>query len=163
MAASVGAGVAAADRGITRFDAEVMFGNRAMLGLFEGAGFAVRRRGSCGELTVSLDINPTEAVLERIDVRDHFGAVAALRPILAPTARWGVVCSMRAARSLTHLTAESGAAPVALVALGQIASFFSNGASTRMDPVYCDVGAAPELRRAGSRDAWGGAQGRVVS
>ena len=34
----------AADRGIRRFDAEVMFGNRAMLGVFEGAGFAVRRR-----------------------------------------------------------------------------------------------------------------------
>ena len=75
----------AADRGITRFDAEVMFGNRAMLGVFEGAGFAVRRRGSFGELTVSLDITPTEAVRERIDERDHFAAVASLRPLLAPS------------------------------------------------------------------------------
>jgi acyl-CoA synthetase (NDP forming)/RimJ/RimL family protein N-acetyltransferase len=75
----------AAERGITRFDAEVMVDNRAMLGVFEGAGFGVRRRGSSGELTVSLDINPTEAVQERIDERDHFAAVAALRPILAPS------------------------------------------------------------------------------
>ena len=75
----------AAERGINRFDAEVMFDNRAMLGVFEGAGFAVRRRGSFGELTVSLDITPTEAVLERIDERDHFAAVASLRPILAPS------------------------------------------------------------------------------
>ena len=36
----------AAARGITRFDAEVLSDNRAMLGVFEGAGFGVRRRGS---------------------------------------------------------------------------------------------------------------------
>ena len=109
-----------------------------MLGVFEHAGFAVRRRGSFGELTVSLDITPTEAVLERIDERDHFAAVASLRPILAPSSvavvgaaatpgnvgravlaniiaggfegvvtpvnrAGGVVCSMRAARSLGEL------------------------------------------------------------
>ena len=128
----------AADRGISRFDAEVMFGNQAMLGVFEGAGFAVRRRGSFTELTVSLDITPSEAVRERIDERDHFAAVASLRSLLAPssiavvgaaatpgnvgravlanivsggyrgvvtpvTRAGGVVCSMRAARSLAEL------------------------------------------------------------
>ena len=46
----------AAERGINRFDAEVLSENRAMLGVFKGAGFGVRRRGSYGELTVSLDI-----------------------------------------------------------------------------------------------------------
>ena len=75
----------AADRGIHRFDAEVMATNRPMLGVFEHAGFAVRRRGSSGEVTVSLDITPTEAVLERIDERDHFASIASLRPILAPS------------------------------------------------------------------------------
>jgi acyl-CoA synthetase (NDP forming)/GNAT superfamily N-acetyltransferase len=75
----------AADRGIHRFDAEVMANNGPMLGVFEHAGFAVRRRGSSGELTVSLDITPTEAVLERIGERDHFAAIASLRPILAPS------------------------------------------------------------------------------
>jgi acyl-CoA synthetase (NDP forming)/RimJ/RimL family protein N-acetyltransferase len=75
----------AADRGITRFDAEVMSGNNAMVGVFEGAGFAVRRRGWVGELTVSLDITPSEAVRERIDERDHFAAVASLRAVLAPS------------------------------------------------------------------------------
>jgi len=74
----------AAERGVNRFDAEVMFGNRAMLDVFDRAGFAVRRRGSSGELTVSLDITPSEAVQERIDERDHFAAVASLRAILAP-------------------------------------------------------------------------------
>jgi RimJ/RimL family protein N-acetyltransferase len=54
-----------AERGIHRFDAEVMPDNRPMLGVFEHAGLAVRRRSSFGELTVSLDITPTEAVRER--------------------------------------------------------------------------------------------------
>ena len=74
----------AAGVGIHRFDAEVAADNRLMLGVFEHAGFAVRREGS-GELTVSLDITPTEAVLERIDERDHFAAVESLRAILAPS------------------------------------------------------------------------------
>ncbi len=128
----------AADRGIHRFDAEVMANNAAMLAVFEHAGYAVRRRGSLGEVTVSLDITPTAAVLERIDERDHVAAVASLRPVLAPTSvavvgaaatpgnvgravlaniiaggyqgvatpvnrAGGVVCSLRAARSLGEL------------------------------------------------------------
>ena len=73
-----------AERGIHRFDAEVMRENQPMLGVFQGAGFAVRRRTSYGELIVSLDITPTAAVRERIDERDHLAAVASLRPVLAP-------------------------------------------------------------------------------
>lgn len=61
-----------------------MQGNRGMLTVFERAGFDVRRKGAYGELTVSLDISPDEAVLQRIDARDHRGVVASLRPILAP-------------------------------------------------------------------------------
>ncbi len=45
----------------------------------------VAEKTSFDELTVSLDITPTETVQERIDERDHFAAVAALRPILAPS------------------------------------------------------------------------------
>jgi acyl-CoA synthetase (NDP forming)/GNAT superfamily N-acetyltransferase len=75
----------AAERGIARFDAEVMFGNQPMLGVFESVGFGVRRRGSSGELTVSLDITPAKSVRERIGERDHVAAVAGLRAILAPS------------------------------------------------------------------------------
>jgi len=75
----------AADRGIHRFDAEVMADNGPMLRVFEHAGFAVRRRGSFGDLTVSLDIAATEAVLERISERDRVAAIASLRPVLAPS------------------------------------------------------------------------------
>ena len=74
----------AAERGIHRFDAAVLSTNRLMLGVFQHAGFSVRREGF-GELTVSLDIKPTAEVLERIDERDHFAAVASLRPLLAPS------------------------------------------------------------------------------
>jgi acyl-CoA synthetase (NDP forming)/ribosomal protein S18 acetylase RimI-like enzyme len=129
-----------AERGFRRFDAEVMPDNYPMLGVFQHAGFAVRRRSSFGELTVSLDITPTDAVRERIDERDHLAAVRSLRPILAPASvavagaaavpgnvgravlaniigggfqgvvtpvhrEGGVVCSMRAARSLADLEA----------------------------------------------------------
>jgi acyl-CoA synthetase (NDP forming)/RimJ/RimL family protein N-acetyltransferase len=75
----------AADRGIHRFDAEVMANNGPMLGVFEHAGFAVRRRGSFGEVTVSMDITPTTAMLDRIGERDHFASIASLRPVLAPS------------------------------------------------------------------------------
>ncbi len=73
----------AAVRGVRRLDAAVLSNNRAMLGVFRNAGFAVRREGF-GELTVSLDITPTDALIERIDERDHFAAIASLQPILAP-------------------------------------------------------------------------------
>jgi acetate---CoA ligase (ADP-forming) len=75
----------AADHGIHRFDAEVMAANRRMLGVFEHAGFAVQREGSFGEVTVSLDVTPSESVREVIDQRDHFAAIASLRPVLAPS------------------------------------------------------------------------------
>jgi acetate---CoA ligase (ADP-forming) len=75
---------AAGERGIHRFDAYVIPGNRAMLTVFEHAGFGVRSRSVEGEITVSMDIRPSTAVQERIDERDHIGAVASLRPIMAP-------------------------------------------------------------------------------
>lgn len=64
-----------------------------MLTVFERARFDVRRKGAYGELSVSLDISPDEAVLNRIDARDHHGAVASLRPVLAPASLAGVGAS----------------------------------------------------------------------
>ena len=75
----------AAERGIRRFTAEVLAENRAALGVFEEAGYAVRRKGARGEVTLMLDITATESVSERIDGRDHRGAVASLRAVLSPT------------------------------------------------------------------------------
>ena len=75
----------AAERGIRRFDAEVLAGNHAALGVFKEAGFKVRRKGVGGEVTLMLDVTPTESVWERIDERDHVGVVASMRSVLAPS------------------------------------------------------------------------------
>ena len=96
----------AGERGITRFDAEVMADNRAMLGVLEGAGFALRRKGSFGELRVSLDITPTEAVRDRVVERDHWAAIAGLRPILAP-ASIAVLCTATSRGSLGRAVLEN--------------------------------------------------------
>ena len=74
----------AAERGVRRLDAAVLSINRLMLSVFRNAGFAVKREGF-GEVNVAIDITSAEAVVERIDERDHFASVASLRPILAPT------------------------------------------------------------------------------
>jgi acyl-CoA synthetase (NDP forming)/GNAT superfamily N-acetyltransferase len=74
----------AAARAITRFDAEVMAGNRAMLGVFAGAGFDTNRQTEFGEVHLSLDLRPTERFEERRADRTHVAAVASLRPLLAP-------------------------------------------------------------------------------
>jgi acyl-CoA synthetase (NDP forming)/RimJ/RimL family protein N-acetyltransferase len=73
-----------AERGVRRFDAAVLSTNRVMLSVFRNAGFAVTRAGF-DELNVSVDITPAEAAVQRIDERDHFAALASLRPILAPS------------------------------------------------------------------------------
>jgi hypothetical protein len=72
-------GAIASQRGIHRFDAEVLESNAAMLRVFEHAGYAVRHRGSRGELTLSVDLTPTEALRERIDARDHGNPTVAQR------------------------------------------------------------------------------------
>ena len=74
----------AAERGIMRFDAEVMAGNRAMLGVFAGAGFDTRRQTEFGEVHLSLDLRLTERFEERRADRTHVAAVASLRALLAP-------------------------------------------------------------------------------
>src|SRR5215218_357863 len=77
------AGVAA-QRGLRRFDAEVMGDNRPMLAVFAGAGFDVRHQTAFGEAHLELDIRPTERLEERIAERDHRAAVVSLRPLLHP-------------------------------------------------------------------------------
>ncbi len=72
-----------ADHGIRRFDAAVLAENRLMMRVFQNAGFAIRREGF-GEVTVSLDVTSTDAVVRRIDERDHYAAIQSLQPMLAP-------------------------------------------------------------------------------
>src|SRR4051794_33527471 len=74
----------AGERGVRRFDAEVMADNRRMLGVFSSAGFDIRRETAFGEAHLELDIRPSERHEERLAERYHRAAVASLRPVLAP-------------------------------------------------------------------------------
>src|SRR5919112_2663222 len=54
----------AAERGVRRFDAEVLSDNRPMLHVFASAGFDVRRESAFGEAHLELDIRPSEQLAE---------------------------------------------------------------------------------------------------
>jgi acetate---CoA ligase (ADP-forming) len=74
----------AADAGISTFVAEVMPDNRAMLRVFEDAGFAVSRRLEGGTTEVRLEIEPTESYRAAVDERDHVAVAASLQPFFSP-------------------------------------------------------------------------------
>ncbi len=74
----------AAEVGIERFVAEVLPDNRAMLGVFESAGFELTRELEGGELEVQFPIAATESYREHVEARDHEAAVASLKPFFLP-------------------------------------------------------------------------------
>jgi acetyl coenzyme A synthetase (ADP forming)-like protein len=74
----------AAEVGIERFMAYVLADNRAMLGVFEAAGFELTRELESGELEVQFPIAATEDYREHVDARDHQAVVASLRPFFEP-------------------------------------------------------------------------------
>jgi acetyl coenzyme A synthetase (ADP forming)-like protein len=74
----------AAASGITRFVAEVMAENRAMLSVFAETGFDVVRELEHGEVEVSFPIASTETYQERVEERDHVAVAASLRPFFEP-------------------------------------------------------------------------------
>ena len=73
-------------RGIERFVAEVRPDNRAMLSVFEDAGFAATREYEGGVVEVGFAIEATAGYLEHLDRRDHGAVVASLRPFFSPAA-----------------------------------------------------------------------------
>jgi acetate---CoA ligase (ADP-forming) len=70
--------------GVERFVAEVLADNRAMLRVFEDAGFEVTRELEQGEVEATFPIRATEAVHERIAERDHVAVVASMRSFFEP-------------------------------------------------------------------------------
>jgi acetyl coenzyme A synthetase (ADP forming)-like protein len=74
----------AAETGVSRFVAEVMAENQAMLSVFSGAGFDVVRELEHGEVEVSFPIAPTETLQARVEERDHVAVAASLRPLFEP-------------------------------------------------------------------------------
>jgi acetyl coenzyme A synthetase (ADP forming)-like protein len=86
----------AAAAGIRSFVAEVLYENRAMLRVFEDAGFAVAREIAAGTVEVRFSIQPTEEYRAHVDLRDHVAVVASLRPFFAPASVAVVGASARA-------------------------------------------------------------------
>src|SRR6266516_3861002 len=74
----------ASEAGIERFVAEVLPENRAMLGVFEGAGLEVTRELDGGEVEVRFPIASTERYVRTRDERDHLGVTTSLRPFFEP-------------------------------------------------------------------------------
>ncbi len=74
----------AAGAGIETFVAEVLPGNREMLGVFEAAGFELARELQGGELEVRFPIAATEMYESRVAERDHTAVTASLRPFFEP-------------------------------------------------------------------------------
>ena len=74
----------AGDQGIERFVAQVLPDNRAMLGVFQGAGLEVTRELDGGEFEVRFPIASTEQFRTRVDERDHLAVTASLRPFFEP-------------------------------------------------------------------------------
>jgi acyl-CoA synthetase (NDP forming)/RimJ/RimL family protein N-acetyltransferase len=134
----------AAERGVHRFDAEVMADNRRMLGVFSRAGFDVRRETAFGEAHLELDIRPSDRLAERIAERDHRATVASLRPLLAPESLAVVGASAReqslGGELLRRIVARGFAGVAAAVSRGG-----GVVASMRAVPSTTDLPDAPEL------------------
>jgi acetyl coenzyme A synthetase (ADP forming)-like protein len=74
----------AAEAGIEEFVAEVLYENRAMLGVFQDAGFEVARAVEAGEVEVRFPIAPTKGYREQVAARDHVAVRASLEPFFRP-------------------------------------------------------------------------------
>jgi len=74
----------AARVGIGSFVAEVLPGNREMLGVFEAVGFELTRELEGGEVEVRFPIASTETYELRVAERDHTAVTASLRPFFEP-------------------------------------------------------------------------------
>jgi acetate---CoA ligase (ADP-forming) len=70
--------------GIESFVAEVLPGNKQMLGVFEAVGFELTRELQGGELEVRFPIAATERYETRVAERDHLAVRASLQPFFEP-------------------------------------------------------------------------------
>jgi acetyl coenzyme A synthetase (ADP forming)-like protein len=75
---------AARERGITRFVAETLAGNRRMLEVFRSAGFDEVARYEGGVVHVDLAIEPTERARAAIEAREHRAEARSVARLLTP-------------------------------------------------------------------------------
>jgi acetyl coenzyme A synthetase (ADP forming)-like protein len=75
---------AARERGINRFVAETLPGNRRMLEVFAAAGYEERTRHFDGVVQVELAIEPTEAAQAAMEEREHRAEARSVARLLTP-------------------------------------------------------------------------------
>ena len=75
---------AAAERGIRRFDADVLGENQSMIGVFLDAGFTVARSWDSGAVRLSFEIEPTQASVDVMRAREHHAEAASVVRLMHP-------------------------------------------------------------------------------
>jgi len=75
---------AARERGIRRFDADVLAENQTMIRVFLDAGYKVSRKWDSGAVRLSFDITPTEQSVDVMRAREHRAEAASIGRLLRP-------------------------------------------------------------------------------
>lgn len=75
---------AARERGIHRFEADVLPQNRKMVGVFRDAGYEVSNRLDDGVISVAFAIDPTERSMAVMAAREHRAEAASIAALLTP-------------------------------------------------------------------------------
>lgn len=76
----------AVNHGMRRFEAVTMAENRSMLEVFRNSGFECRSRIKDGCVEIDLDVVPSQASVERAELRDRVSTAASLRCFFRPRA-----------------------------------------------------------------------------
>ncbi|RBM20630.1 bifunctional GNAT family N-acetyltransferase/acetate--CoA ligase family protein [Streptomyces sp. PT12] len=165
----------AGERGIRRFEAEVLPANSAMIKVFTDAGYAQRRSFADGSVHLTLDLEPTAESLAVMRAREQRAEARSVQRLLAPRsvavvgvsrgaggAGRGVLAGLRAGGFTGSLYAVNAALPAGRSELGGVPAFRSVGAIGA--PVDLAVLAVPAARVADVVADCGehGTQGLVV-
>lgn len=109
-------------RGITRFTAEVLPENEAMLDVFSSVGFSTSRRFTEGTVRVEFPLSRTSALLEAVGERERQADARSIARLLAPrsVAVVGSGTANIGARILANLQKGGYAGSVHATGLGQL-------------------------------------------
>lgn len=93
--------VIARSHGIGRFVADILPSNRRMLDVFRNAGFELDRSFESGNIKVAFSIEPTDASIAAVRIREHHSEAASIARLLAPRSI-AVVGAGRRSGSIGH-------------------------------------------------------------
>ncbi|HZU73216.1 MAG TPA: GNAT family N-acetyltransferase [Acidimicrobiales bacterium] len=130
--------------GIVRFEADTLWTNREMLGVFHAVGFEEERSFGDGLAHISFPIDATERFWDAVDERDRRAQVVSIRHVVAPTSV-AVVGAGRHAGGIGH---EIFANLVRAGYRGRLYPVNASGAEVLGRPSYrslADIGATVDL------------------